>query len=164
MDKENGQKGQGCHGLIQLILGCVMVGIGASYKDECNNGAAHYLYIAGIIIIVCNLLGSLYYCFKTFAEKDGSVSCMESCGMCILSLTNACLAISSLVILIWGSVVVFGAYGEWQDGGDKLSPQYCHKTPFMTAFVILILQWVMVPFLICCTCVTVLCAHCCVNK
>merc|ERR1711879_702377 len=76
-----------------------MVGIGASYKDECNNGAAHYLYIAGIIIIVCNLLGSLLICFKTFAEKDGKISCVESCGICILTLTNTCLLISSLVIL-----------------------------------------------------------------
>jgi len=164
MDKENGQKGQGCHGLVQLVLGCVMVGIGSSYRDECPNGAAEYLFIAGIIMIVCNLLGSLLICFKTYAEKDGNISCMESCGICILSLTNCCIAISSIVILIWGSVVVFGAYAGWKDDGDVLDPLYCHKTPFMTAFVILILQWVMLPFLIVCSCLTVLCAYCCANK
>merc|ERR1712080_34108 len=29
-------------------------------------------------MIVCNLLGSLLICFKTYAEKDGNISCMES--------------------------------------------------------------------------------------
>merc|ERR1711890_162691 len=100
-------------------------------------------------MIVCNLLGPLLICFKTYAEKDGNISCMESCGICILS---------------WGSVVVFGAYAGWKDDGDVLDPLYCHKTPFMTAFVILILQWVMLPFLIVCSCLTVLCAYCCANK
>jgi|ERR1711909_7839 len=165
MDKEQGQRGQSGHGLIQLIFGCVMVGVGVSYRDQCQNGAAEYLYYAGIITIVCNLVGSLLVCFKTYAEKDGNISCVESCGICLLSITNCCLLISSIVLLFWGSVVVFGAYSAWKyDGDDVLDPQYCHYTPFMTAFVILILNWIMLPFLIVCSCLAVVCAYCCAKK
>ena len=44
-------------------------------------------------------------------------------------------------VLIWASVVVFGAYKTW-DYEDKSSENFCEYTPFMLAFVILIIKWV----------------------
>ena len=51
---------------------------------------------------------------------------------------------------------MFGSYSSWTyDEVDLASPAYCPKPPFMCAFVLLILQWVVAaPLLIslmCCT-------------
>ena len=47
------------------------------------------------------------------------------------------------VLLIWGSVVVFGAWATWTyDESDAEEPTYCPYRPMMFAFVLLILKWV----------------------
>ena len=48
--------------------------------------------------------------------------------------------IVELVMLIWGSVVVFGAWPTWTLGRDRRS--HCPYSPMMFAFVLLILKWV----------------------
>ena len=60
-------------------------------------------------------------------------------------------------VMIWGSIVVFGAYSSWSyDENDKDKNEdeysYCPYTPFMTAFVLLILEWVLKPCLALCEC------------
>ena len=45
-----------------------------------------------------------------------------------------------IVLLIWGSVVVFGAWPTWTLGRDRRS--HCPYSPMMFAFVLLILGWV----------------------
>ena len=64
-----------------------------------------------------------------------------------------------------------GHYASWTDdkskdgdvSGERL--YYCHNTPYMFAFVLLIIKWVMLPFIIalccCCACLTACCACCC---
>ncbi len=42
-----------------------------------------------------------------------------------------------------------GAYSTW-DYRDPESEFYCDYTPYMFAFVVLILDWVLFPFMICC--------------
>ena len=53
------------------------------------------------------------------------------------------------------SVLVFGSYSSWTyDKLDLASPAYFIKSPFMCAFMLLILQWVSAPLLICLMCWT----------
>ena len=48
------------------------------------------------------------------------------------------------------SVLVFRSYSSWTyDKLDLASPAYFIKSPFMCAFVLLILQWISAPLLIC---------------
>ena len=67
-----------------------------------------------------------------------------------------------------------GHYASWTDevvtnvpvaGEDGEKLYYCHNTPYMFAFVLLIIKWVMLPFIIalccCCACLTACCACCC---
>merc|ERR1711879_234271 len=74
----------------------------------------------------------------------------------------------------WGTIGVFGHYASWTDevvtnvlvaGEDGEKLYYCHNTPYMFAFVLLIIKWVMLPFIIalccCCACLTACCACCC---
>ena len=124
----------------QVILGIVMVTIGHNYTwqfhnggeegvstDEdnlCPNGAAWWLWIAGILYLV--LPTTLGLC----------------CGSAVLVMQ-----ILDFAMIIWGSVVVFGAWANWTDDFNayKADPEelnFCAHTPMMTAFVILILKWV----------------------
>merc|ERR1719418_100901 len=62
--------------------------------------------------------------------------------------------LTMFAVTIWGSVVVFGPYSEWvYEEADKSNDNYCEYTPFMFAFVTLILEWVFIPvmvLLVCC--------------
>ena len=42
--------------LLQLVIGCIMLGFGISYQDDCENGATDYLVTGGAIIIAANIL------------------------------------------------------------------------------------------------------------
>ena len=44
---------------------------------------------------------------------------------------------------------------------------YCAYTPFMFAYVLLIINWIVLPIALCCTCMimsSVLCALCCIGS
>ena len=49
------------------------------------------------------------------------------------------------------SFSISGAYSTWEYE-DKESHYYCAYTPYMLAFVLLIIQWCILPFIFCCTC------------
>ena len=88
--------------------------------------------------------------YKKCAERDGKIDCGEKVGMAINSFSSGVMTIVDFAMLIWGSVVVFGAYANWTDNWDtyKDDPEvknFCENTPMMTAFVILILKWVICP-------------------
>ena len=53
---------------------------------------------------------------------------------------------------------ITGAYSEWTDT-DEESENYCANTPFMMAFVLLILVWILMPLIFCLTCCC--CCLCC---
>ena len=42
--------------LLQLVIGCIMLGFGISYQDDCENGATDYLVGGATIIIATNVL------------------------------------------------------------------------------------------------------------
>jgi len=195
--KQHGQQSEKGYSCLQIALGAVMLGIGIQYlptetgagdtegsednilveggpapkeRDPCPNGAAYYLYVAGIALLVTNLVGLCSKCCQYLAERDGKISGGEACGLGLLSCASGILVIVDLVMLIWGSVVVFGAWSTWTDDYSVYVKEpnhynYCANQPMMTAFIILILKWVLIPCFIiltcCCTCLCALCCGCC---
>merc|ERR1711981_428185 len=98
-------------------------------RDPCPNGAADWLYTAGICLLVSSILLPCII---------GGVMA----GAWPLGIFLVGLVIMEFSILIWGSVVVFGAYKDWTYDVKKYSDNYCEYTPMVFAFVILIMKWV----------------------
>ena len=87
--------------------------------------------------------------YKKCAERDGKIDCGEKVGMAINSFSSGVMTIVDFAMLIWGSIVVFGAWANWTDDFDayKANPEelnLCAYKPMMTAFVNLILGWVLI--------------------
>jgi len=182
--KNNGQKTEKGYSAFQIILGLVMLIVGVKYKPssspsageadltnkeshDCKNDVADFLYTAGIIILVTNGVSLLTKFSKYMAEKDGKVTFGEKCGLTILSVVSLGLLIADLCILIYGSILVFGKWPHWTSKYDKYMSNtekynYCPRTPMLTAFVVLIIKWGLIPLMICimccCTCLCGLCA------
>ena len=59
---------------------------------------------------------------------------------------NSIMIIVDFAMIIWGSVVVFGAWANWTDDLDKYNNDdkynYCKYTPMVFAFSTLITHWV----------------------
>jgi len=186
--KNNGENTEKGYSASQIVLGLVMLIVGVrnlptppsspsageaalgsirpKAEDPCPNGVAHFLYVAGIVILVTNVVSLLSKFSKYMAEKDGKVTCGEKCGLTILRVASLILIIADLAILIWGSILVFSSWPHWTSKWDKFAGNpgkynFCAKTPMLTAFVVLIIKWLMIPLFIgivcCCTC---LCACC----
>ena len=168
--------------LMQAILGGAMMAVGYHYTWEyrnggnvdgvsteednlCPNGAAYWLWIAGILLLVSNSTYALAKIYKKCALRDGKIDFGEMVGMAVISFSSSVMIIVDLTMLIWGSVVVFGAWSNWTDDFNayKANPEemnFCQYTPMMTAFVIILLKWVLVPVMIA---ITLCCACCCGN-
>eukprot|EP00091_Calanus_sinicus_P020005 TRINITY_DN5256_c0_g1_i5.p1 TRINITY_DN5256_c0_g1~~TRINITY_DN5256_c0_g1_i5.p1 ORF type:complete len:211 (-),score=52.78 TRINITY_DN5256_c0_g1_i5:249-881(-) len=195
--KENGERTQHGYSVVQVVLGAIMLTIGHKYLppavaddsaadaviagesgaldqqnvDPCPNGAAYFLYVSGIVLLVMNLIHVLSRVAQYLAERDGHISCGEACGLALLKFGSGIMAIADLVILIWGSVVVFGAWAHWTDDYEEYvqdinKMNYCAYEPMMYAFVILILKWVLIPCLVvlicCCGCLFPCLCACCI--
>ena len=81
------------------------------FFDPCPNGAAYYLYVAGIVLLASNLVFVLATCYpityaigtvigKFVVLCDGTVSCGEKCYNSLVSLVP----IADVVLLIWVSL------------------------------------------------------------
>ena len=137
-----------CGDLVAIIVGIVMTVIGYNYTwkyhegeegvstDEdnlCPNCAALWLWIFGIYTLVGVLLDLL----------------VRKCvGDGVKSFFNSVRFLAWDALFIWGTVVVFGAYANWTDDfetykANKGEMNFCEHKPMMTAFVILILLWVL---------------------
>jgi len=181
--KENSGKSETGFSLANLIIGIVMVAIGYqnlpqemtgtpavaedAEQDPCPNGTAYWLYVAGICLLVSNSINTWAKIYKKCAERDGKIDCGEKVGMGINKMSSGVMTIIDFVMLIWGSVVVFGAWATWTDdlekyNADKDGLNYCEYNPMMFAFVILLIKWIMIPLAIALTCCCVCCgAMCC---
>jgi len=157
--EKEGEATQMCSSVITFIFGCIMLGIGHSYQDTCPNGAATFLFYAGIITMVSKVFAFVKFFAKVCAESDGVISGAEYCGLGLLTIISGLIIIADCMVLIWGTVVVFGVYPRWTYyKDDELSPLYCEYTPFMFSFVLLILDWIFLPMIVLCTCCGILCA------
>merc|ERR1712045_209319 len=181
--KQNSQTSEKGYSIMQAILGGVMVAVGYNYywphhnggnvdgvlteeDNLCPNGAAYWLWIAGILLLVSNSINGWAKMYKKCAERDGKIDCGEKVGMAINSFSTGCMTIVDFAMLIWGSVVVFGAWATWTDNyeeyeKDPENMNYCMNQPMMTAFVILILKWVLIPCMIVLSCLCGCCCACC---
>jgi len=169
---------------MQLIFGAIMVAIGVQYQDPdpcpegsekasevcdpCPNGAAYYLYVTGITLLVTAGFSVLGEVSSYLAAKDGEVTCGERCGLLFLKFLGALMGIVDTCLLIWGSVVVLGAWSTWTDDYTKYqeSPttlNYCAATPMKFAFVLLVLKWVLIPLLMILVCCLVTCCAACLG-
>ena len=87
--------------LFQLIIALIMIGIGHSYSDECNNGATDYLITGGWLTIAFNILPGILFCVKSCALMDGVISSSENCVINSLSCIKNCLPLISFVVTLW---------------------------------------------------------------
>ena len=137
--------------VFSLLLNIAMVIIGYQNNGLCENDAPLYLLIGGGLGFGMTLL-------KIVAILTPS-DCDDKFVNGIMPAAN----LINLGLMGWGSVEVFGAYSSWsyeEKDKDNKDLSYCPYTPFMFAFVLLILSWVLMPFFACCElCLAVL--HCC---
>ena len=149
-----------CIFIVAAIFHTAMVIVGSTYTDgmepesDCKLQACYYLRVAGGIMLVLDILEILYHCFfgckNEEDDRKGPI-----CG-----LVNV---VGSLVILIWGSVIVFGTYQEWiYDEALRDSEKYCSYTPYMFSFVVFILGWCFAAIRLIITCID-LCFICCIR-
>lgn len=129
-----------------------MLSIGAHYYKACTFDATTYLVVGGSIMVISNIL--VFIALKTPMECDDK----------LMNALMPAIGLAQFCIFLWGTIVVFGHYSGWTYNAlELLSPDkyYCAYTPFMFAFVLLILKWVLLPFIIvfccCCACFTRCC-------
>merc|ERR1712154_436 len=81
-------------------------------RDPCPNGAAYWLYAAGICLLVSSVLLPCVLCGMT-------------AGVTPLAFPYVVLVITELSCLIWGSLLVFPAYRDWTYDLEEFSEDYC---------------------------------------
>ena len=155
------------YSIVQAILAGVMVGIGYNYtwmywkesgqedvsptEDKlCPNGAAWWLWIAGICLLVSSSIKAwaMMYkkCYGTERLGQDAVEVLRNgtinCGVVIAvnSFFSCAMTIVDFAMLIRGSIVVFGAWANWTDEFEayKAKPgelNFCAHTPMMTACI-----------------------------
>ena len=144
-EKKQQRKGLLIPNVVSLVLYLPMVIIGYQNNGLCEMDAPLYLLIGGGIGLVMTLM------------KIIAILTPSDCDDKFVNGLMPVAIVFDFGVMIWGSIVVFGAYSSWSydekdinNNDDDLS--YCPYTPFMLAFVILILEWVLKPCLACCEC------------
>ena len=96
-----------------------------------------------LIIVAINAWAKIYY---IWAKRDGEIDRGEKFAMKFIGTLNSIMIIVDFAMIIWGSVVVFGAWANWTDDLDKYNNDdkynYCKYTPMVFAFSTLITHWV----------------------
>ena len=65
-----------------------------------------------LLLLAINTWAKIY---KWCAERDGKIDCGEKVGLAVNKMSSGVMTIVDFVMLIWGSVVVFGAWATWTD-------------------------------------------------
>ena len=90
--------------------------------------------------LVLNIWAQIYV---NMAWSDGIINTRERTIMAVFSFSNGLMILINLAMFIWGSVVVFSALTKWTNKEkDRDSEFFCESTPFMTAFVLVLVKWV----------------------
>ena len=111
------------------------ISVGASYteQEDCKLPVLCYLKVVGGIGIVVDIIEISVQWFSSFRPDSHDSHTMRTNCFCINVLI-------SIVLSIWGSVIIFGPYRKW-DYADRENEYYCEYTPYMFAFVMLIIWW-----------------------
>ena len=118
-----------CNGILILPISIAMIVIGDQYNplDSCSIQISQVLEVMGGLA----LFTAIFYIMVGLA-----------CDTTVEFPIKVVTGLAHFGVRIWASVVVFGAYSTWEHD-DKSSENFCEYTPFMFAFVILIIQWVL---------------------
>ena len=122
--------------IVLVLLYLPMVIIGYQNNGLCENDAPLYLLIGGGTGLVMTVLKI--------------VAILTPCD-CDDKFVNGLMPVAIIFdfgVMIWGSIVVFGAYASWsydENNKDKNDDEYsyCPYTPFMTSLIVLSMEWVM---------------------
>ena len=79
--------------IVSLAISIAMVVIGVQNQETCQNDGAHYLVVNGSFLLVFSILGCIAGCINYHS---------------LSAFLGGVISISGLIILIWGSVRVFG--------------------------------------------------------
>ena len=104
-------------------------------------GVSKVLEVMGgllLFIAILRILVGLTFCTATTAQIVPHSTAVQSVASCPFVVVTG---LAQFGVQIWASVVVFGAYSTWEYD-DKSSENFCEYTPYMFAFVILIIKWV----------------------
>ena len=138
-------KKKGGFSIFAYLCAAINIYIGRKYMDDCNLDVPTYLMVAGGISFVFQTLWVIAMCTPCDCDEK------------IMSAITPLVGLAQVGIIIWGSILVFGAYSTWvYDENSKTleSPNYCGYSPFMYSFVMLIVSWCLIPFVVCCACFT----------
>lgn len=143
-----------CSSFISLVISIPMICVGNAYWNWCKVGASAYLYhsgILGLVVAIVNTLFAIGVYICRMCSPDGKTK---------FALTLS-IGIAEIVRMIWGFVIVFPAYEHVEYHGNysaldgqiynpyyvdlDTSPEYyCEYTPFMFAFVLLVIEAVLI--------------------
>ena len=79
--------------LVNLAIGIAMIDVGVQNQEACKNDGAHFLVVNGSFLVVFSILGCIAACINYHS---------------LSAFLGGVISISGLIILIWGSVIVFG--------------------------------------------------------
>ena len=142
--------------VVSILLFLPMVVVGYQNEGKCDMNAPLYLLIGGGLGLGMTLLKIIAILTPSDCDDKFVNGLMPFAGL------------FSIGVTIWGSIVVFGAYSSWTYAAENKDNKddellYCPYTPFMLAFVLLIVEWVLKPFLLCCECLMA-CLSCCTGN
>ena len=88
--------------------------------------------------------------YRTCARSDNRVDDSEKIVLRIITVSTLVMNIIDFAMIIWGAVVVFGAWATWTHDIEEYHGRilngyevnYCKETPMTFAFSILIVKWV----------------------
>ena len=134
--------------------------------DPCPNGAAYWLFVAGITLIIAHVLFGSSKIYKWFAKRNNKGNKCFKLISDINRFASVCMTTVNFTMIIWGSIVVFGAWAKWTDNfnefqEDPAALNYCKYEPMMFAFIFLIIQWIWFPFMVILTCLCLFSCCCC---
>jgi len=158
--------------ILTLAIYIASVAVGKSYEAEadCKLQAASYLYYSGAVGVSVSVISLFFTCCLCItgccAIKDGVVDATEGCcllmGVWLQWLVKRAIFLAQVIIMIWGFAVIFPAYSTWQYE-DKDAEFFCEKTPMVFAFVLLIIQCLIVCLGACICAIPLCCAAACAS-
>merc|ERR1711974_169746 len=137
---------------VTTLVSIAMIAIGKYFESEDKVGAApSFLIVGGAVQLVGSAAKLL--AFLTPCKCDDKLA--DAIGPLV--------DFAYFIVIIWGSVKVFGAYSEWTYEVEE-ADTFCPYTPFIFAFVTLVAYWVLLPLMCCCTLMSCCCGLCAKDK
>ena len=87
--------------IVLLVIALIMIGIGNSFRDDCNNGATEYLITGGTIIISANIVPIVFSISVNLALCDNHISRTESFFLRILLFVKDIMPLAGIIVTIW---------------------------------------------------------------